>query len=152
MEKSTFFNAIETSEGVFDRTYDAGDFAEYFANFIGNGIYDNGLKVESVTGNRKVSITKGKAFINGYYYWNTTPVEFDVSLPTVNEREDCVVLRLDLSQRRIYLAYKEGTVEATRNNYIYELLLAMVTITSDDIREIPQRQIVDTRFNRTYCG
>lgn len=34
MEKSSFFNSVSH-----DRTYKAEDWAEYFASFIGNGVF-----------------------------------------------------------------------------------------------------------------
>ena len=35
--KSGFFNATKKSDGSYDRTYDASDFASYFSNFVSNG-------------------------------------------------------------------------------------------------------------------
>ena len=43
MEKSSFFNSVSH-----DRTYKAEDWAEYFASFIGNGVFpvpSTGLQV-----------------------------------------------------------------------------------------------------------
>ncbi len=40
MERSSFFNA-ELVDEKYDRTYNAEDFARYFASFIGSGIFPN---------------------------------------------------------------------------------------------------------------
>lgn len=152
MEKYTFFNGVEIEEGVYDREYDAEDFASYFASFIGNGVYDNGLKVEAdPEGTRKVIVQEGEAFINGYYYKNTAPLSFNVSMPSSEERDDIVVLRLDLENREIKLHYVEGTTEPTRNSTIYEIVLAEV-YTSQAESIIRQEHIRDTRQDNTVCG
>ena len=52
-EYSGFFNANETQSGVYDRVYNAEDFAKYFALFVGNGVFinpANQLKVVPKTG------------------------------------------------------------------------------------------------------
>ena len=57
MEKSSFFNSVSH-----DRTYKAEDWAEYFASFIGNGVFpvpstglqvvaNDGMKLNVKTGN-----------------------------------------------------------------------------------------------------
>ena len=68
MEKSSFFNSVSH-----DRTYKAEDWAEYFASFIGNGIFpvpSTGLQVVAGSG-MNVTVRAGKAWINGYFYQNT---------------------------------------------------------------------------------
>ena len=76
MEKSSFFNSVSH-----DRTYKAEDWAEYFASFIGNGVFpvpSTGLQVVANDG-MKLNVKTGKAWINGQeatsytfqydYYW-----------------------------------------------------------------------------------
>ena len=51
MEKSSFFNSVSH-----DRTYKAEDWAEYFASFIGNGVFpvpSTGLQVVANDGMAK---------------------------------------------------------------------------------------------------
>ena len=63
--RSGFFNSIND-----DRLYSATEFAEYFATFIGSGVFPtplNGLQVVPDEGNN-ILIKAGKAWINGYYF------------------------------------------------------------------------------------
>ena len=78
MEKSSFFNSVSH-----DRTYKAEDWAEYFASFIGNGVFpvpSTGLQVVANDG-MKLNVKTGKAWINGYFYFNTgdLAVELDTA-------------------------------------------------------------------------
>ena len=68
-EYSGFFNAQLVNE-KYDRVYDAGNFAEYFSTFIGDGVFaepSNQLKVVPKSG-LTVTLKAGKAFIEGYWY------------------------------------------------------------------------------------
>ena len=61
MEKSSFFNSVSH-----DRTYKAEDWAEYFASFIGNGVFpvpSTGLQVVAGYG-MQIAVKSGKACIN----------------------------------------------------------------------------------------
>ena len=97
MEKSSFFNSVSH-----DRTYKAEDWAEYFASFIGNGVFpvpSTGLQVVANDG-MKLNVKTGKAWINGYFYFNTgnLAVELDTADGQLN-RIDRVVVRWDLTNR-----------------------------------------------------
>ena len=106
MEKSGFFNS---SGG--DRVYDASDFAGYFAKLVTNGIFyvdTNNLKVTASDG-MHVLVAPGSAWIRGYAYENTLPLE--LTLATANgaqPRIDRVVLRMSAVDRNIALAIKTG--------------------------------------------
>lgn len=66
-EASRFFNAVDG-----DRVYSAADWAEYFASFIGNGVFGSpstNLQVSPGDG-MNVSVAAGLAWINGYFYTN----------------------------------------------------------------------------------
>ena len=102
MEKSSFFNSIQASDGSYDREYLAEDFAKYFSSFIGNGVFPNPSTNLQVLSNNDmtVSIDIGKAFINGYYYENTTKLVKTIDIADgVLNRIDLVVLRLDFTNR-----------------------------------------------------
>lgn len=51
MEKSSFFNSVSH-----DRTYKAEDWAEYFASFIGNGVFEHSGEEHSEAPQRRVSL------------------------------------------------------------------------------------------------
>ena len=103
MEKSSFFNA-HLENGVYDRTYQAEDFAKYFSTFIGNGVFPNPSTNCQVTANDNMTIKlqPGLAWINGYLYQNTDELQLTVDpADGVLNRQDRVVLRLDFVNREI---------------------------------------------------
>jgi hypothetical protein len=65
MERYRFFDSVD---GEDEREYTADEFAEYFRQFIRNGIFTGGenLKVETDEQDMKVNIKPGYAFIEGY--------------------------------------------------------------------------------------
>jgi len=129
MEKSSFFNSIDH-----DRRYRADDWAAYFASFIGNGVFpvpSTNLQVLENTG-MKITVKPGKAWINGYFYWNTSDITLTLPLADgVLKRIDRVVIRLDLAERTITAAFKSSDLSASpappalqRDADRYEIALA----------------------------
>ena len=156
MEKSMFFNSVQR-----DRVYKAEDFALYFDSFIGNGVFPsdtNGLKVTS-NQDMSVSVNKGKGWINGYMYYNTSNYVVKVDNASgVLSRIDRIVLRLNLTKREIRVDILKGSEashpsppELTRNSDIYELCLANIRINSGAV-SISEGNITDTRGNKDVCG
>lgn len=155
-QKSSFFNSVNG-----DRKYNASDIAAYFSSFIGNGIYPNpstNLQVTSAAG-MNINITAGKAWINGYFYQNTSNYNITIDAADgVLKRIDRVVLRLDNINRQIILAILKGVPASapvatalTRTADVYELALADILINNGDTA-INQANITDQRMNATYCG
>lgn len=162
MEKSGFFNAVISNEGVPDKSYLAEDFADYFATFIGNGIFPNPttkLQVVAIDNDMQVRIKEGKAWINGYKYENTNDRIFILEpADGVLNRVDRLVLRLDFLKREIRSYIKKGEYNSkansptlTRNADTYELALADININAGAIK-ITQADIIDLRFNKELCG
>ena len=156
MERSGFFNS---SGG--DRVYDATDFARYFGCLASNGIFwasASNLKVSPGIG-VKVVVEPGSAWINGYSYENTSPLELPLETPHgVNARIDRVVLRLSMPERHIHAAVKTGAPastpeppELTRTSDIYELALADVTVPRAAV-SLAVGNIADQRLNQNLCG
>ena len=156
MEKSGFFNS---SGG--DRVYDATDFATYFGDLVSNGIFyrtEDNLKVAAAAG-MNVVVAPGAAWINGYHYQNTTPLDLAIATANgVHPRIDRVVVQWSNINREIKLVVKTGTPaqvpaapDLSRTADIYELGIADVMIpkgavsTGDDL-------ISDTRLNSSLCG
>ena len=161
MEKYFPFDATEIN-GEPDRVYNAADFASFFSQFIGNGIYPNpssNLQVLSLNSNMVVTVKSGSAFINGYGYINTE--DMLVSINTANSsynRKDIIVVCLDLVERKITVKYKPGIASAnpqepelTRNSDVYELKLASILVRSGS-QSILQSDITDVRLNKNVCG
>ena len=154
--RSGFFNSVNG-----DRRYLASDFAEYFATFIGNGVFPNpstGLQVVEAT-NMTVNVKAGKGWINGYYFVNDSDysLALDVADGTL-KRIDRIVLRLNFSSREIVLAIKKGTFASSpiaptlqRDADAHELALADVYI-NNGATAISQANITDQRLNTSLCG
>ena len=156
MEKSSFFNSVSH-----DRTYKAEDWAEYFASFIGNGIFpvpSTGLQVVAGSG-MNVTVRAGKAWINGYFYQNTG--DLTVQLATADgqlNRIDRIVVQWNLTNRTISTKVKSSGFSASpsapavqRDADIYELVLADVFVAAG-VTAIMQSRITDQRLNTSLCG
>lgn len=139
-----FFNNVNG-----DRRYKAEDFANYFKTFIGNGVSaaKDSLRVVKVS-NSQIKILSGSACINGYLYLNTTELTKTIAnnINTINR----VVLRLDIVNRTLSIAILEGTStnapNLARNNSVYELSLAKITIKNNNIT------VEDERGQSSLCG
>lgn len=156
MEKSSFFNSVSH-----DRTYKAEDWAEYFASFIGNGVFpvpSTGLQVVAGSG-MNVTVRAGKAWINGYFYQNTG--DLTVQLATADgqlNRIDRIVVQWNLTNRTITAKVKSSRFSASpsapavqRDADIFELVLADVFVAAG-VTAITQSRITDQRLNTSLCG
>lgn len=156
-----------TEEVTYDRVYPARDFADYFASFIGNGVYANpsdSFKVLTA-GFMSLGIRPGKAWINGWFkHEEDIQYLFVPTAPNSGLRKDLVVLRLNLADRTFQLAIKEGTPHASnpqvpalerysneKSGDFYELGLAIVTVRAGVVT-VTQDDILDIRYNNNYCG
>ncbi len=156
MEKSSFFNSINH-----DRRYKAEEFAEYFASFIGDGIFPNPSTNLQVLSNNDmtVNVKQGKAWIKGYFYVNTDDLKLKIDVADgVLSRVDRIVLRKDVAQRKIYCYVKKGQFASSpvapalqRDADMYELGLADIYVRAGVI-SIIQSNITDLRLDSTYCG
>ncbi|MGH4125590.1 MAG: hypothetical protein ACREV6_21980 [Clostridium sp.] len=156
MEKSSFFNSIGD-----DREYFAQDFAQYFASFIGNGVFplpSTNLQIIS-NSNMTVTLKLGKSWIDGYFYINTD----DLILPLENadgvlKRIDRVVIQFNTINRTITANIKKGTFASApiaptlqRDADVYELGIADIYINKGAV-SIVQADITDLRANTSLCG
>lgn len=158
-EHSGFFNAKVLENGSYDRVYLAENFANYFASFIGNGVFAkkmNGLQILADTG-MNVKVKSGQAWINGYWYENDSDLILNVTTaPTTGYRVDSVVLRYGVSERSITCVVKQGgqnVVNPTpiRNSECYELILANIKVSAGKV-SISSADIVDKRGDNSVCG
>lgn len=156
MEKSSFFTSLNG-----DRKYKATDWAAYFANFIGNGVFPNpssALRVNT-NGDMTVSLSPGYAFINGYAYTNTDNLTLTIGpADAVLSRIDRVVLRCDFVNREITAKVKAGVFNSNpvppplqRDADAYELALCDIKI-DPGIMNILQSKITDQVLNTELCG
>lgn len=156
MEKSSFFNSVGG-----DRVYKAEEWAEYFASFIGNGVFpipSNGLQVEA-NGSAGIVLRAGRAWINGYFYFNTDDLNMELNTADgVLNRIDRIVIRWDLTTRTIsavvksYAPSNNPTAPALqRDADAYELCLADVYVRAGSTAVL-QSDITDQRYNSSLCG
>ncbi|WP_025681789.1 pyocin knob domain-containing protein [Paenibacillus massiliensis] len=158
-QKSGFFDTTADDP----REYPAREFAEYFARFVGNGVFSGGtkLKVEVTGSDMNVAISPGYAWINGYMY---SVFESALVLPitpaTTADRIDRIVLRLDVSApvrsiRALVIPGNPATNPVapaiTRSGSIYDLSLAQVRVIANTTI-IKGEQVTDERLNNTVCG
>lgn len=154
--ESGFFNSINR-----DRVYEASFFAQYFASFIGNGVFPNpstGLQV--VAGENLTTVVRaGKGWINGYIVLNDSDyvVQHDIA-DGVLKRIDRIVMGLNYEDRKIDIYLKKGVFSSNptapslqRDSNYYELALADVYI-NNGTTQISQSNITDTRLNSDLCG
>ncbi|MBY6950354.1 hypothetical protein [Clostridium botulinum] len=160
MEKSGFFNAMKVGN-TWDRVYKAETYAEYFASFIGNGVFPNPSTNLQVIGTDKmqVIVKPGKGWINGYKYENTDDLILPIDVADgVLHRIDKIVLRYDVVEREIRAKIKKGEFasepkapQLTRDADMYELGLADIKVNAGSI-SITQVDITDLRLSKEFCG
>lgn len=157
MEKSSFFTSING-----DRKYKAEDFASFFGTLISNGVFPNpatNLQVKALNNDMSVTLTPGKAWINGYMYDNTSNLNLTLGYPDgLLSRIDTIVLRWDLLNREIKTHVKKGefaeepvALGVTREEGIHELALAHIRV-GKNVVKISQADIIDLRMNDEVCG
>ena len=158
-EESGFFNAEELSDGSYDRVYVSEQFSDYFALFVGNGVFvspTDQLLVSSVSegesGSMKVSVAPGWAFINGMWYHNKLEKQLDISLNLESEnRTDGIFCQFIKANRNIKVVAVEGRTTPIRTEQQWELLLATVTVPTGTNR-ITNAEIADRRPDESVCG
>jgi hypothetical protein len=157
-QKSGFFNAL-LEQGVYDRTYNADDYSDNLAVVIASGVLrsaNDDLKVTASGLN--LTVNAGRAWINGHYYYNTTPYALPaITTPTGATRIDRVILRFDntITSRNISIQYLQGTAATspvppalTRTDTIYDLCLANITVAAN----ASNVTVEDTRSDTDVCG
>ncbi|OGS58483.1 MAG: hypothetical protein A2Y19_00575 [Firmicutes bacterium GWE2_51_13] len=153
--RSGFFNSVAG-----DRVYSASEFAEYFAAFIGSGVFpepSTSLKIEATTG-LTLKIKAGKAWINGYFLINDADFTEVIPVDAVLNRIDRYVIRLHFASRQISILRKEGIAASspvapsvTRDAESIELSLALVQVNAGT-SSITSGNITDTRADASVCG
>lgn len=155
IEYSGFFNAQE-SGGTYDRVYDASDFAEYFALFIGNGVFVNPMNQLKVVPKDGLTVTlkKGNAFIDGYWYKLTEDMDFTLSPNgTSYAITDVIAITLDKTNRIVTAKKKEqvSSIVPVDNGTVHELIVASISL-GVGVSSITEAMITDQRPFDEYCG
>lgn len=144
-----------------DRRYFTSFFAEYFADFISNGIYPNPSTQCQVLANNNMTVIlkPGNGYINGFKYINDSDNILNIDTADgVLKRIDRIVLRHTVLNREIKAYVKKGTFASSpvaptlqRDADMWELGVADIYIANGAI-SISQANITDLRLNTTYCG
>lgn len=153
--RSGFFNSY-----LGDRKYSAEDWADYFRQFIGNGVYANPATSMQVhaAGGLTVRVAAGSCFINGYAGYSDGSDLLKLQYGGTYPRIDRIVIRLDMTTRSIYPAVIMGKESETssppdiiRKSSIYDLCVGEITVGAN-VTEIRQSDISDKRFDTDVCG
>lgn len=160
-QTSGFFNAQLDSQGNFDRVYLAEQFASYFSNFIGNGVFAHLLDKFVVTtgGGLSVNVGTGKAFVKGFWFESDAQETLSIDIPDgLLNRKDNIVIRFDFENRTTGLYVVKGVAattpiapSVTRNSLVFELKIAEVFVHASR-GSISQSAITDTRSDNNVCG
>lgn len=162
---SGFFDAMDTGGGLYDRAYQANDFAHFFELLVKNGVFpqpSNGMSVSAETpAKMSVAVNPGTAWINGHFITIPNNGTEHLDVPVANPslpRIDSVVVGLNAANREITIYIRSGIAGASpspvlllRNSDVYELELAQITV-SAGVASISQSAIRDTRSDSSRCG
>lgn len=154
-QESGFFNATKQGS-VFDREYDAADFARYFSLFIGDGVFINPatqLQVVQKTG-LTVTVKAGAAFIEGYWFFLTEDEDVSISPNgTAYAVNTNVCVTLNKSTRNIQLKVRNAvsSVLPVNNGTEHDLVLATIEV-GVGASQITDAVITDRRPYPQYCG
>jgi len=153
--RSGFFNSVAG-----DRLYSASEFAEYFAAFIGTGVFPDpstSLQIQAATG-LQIKVKSGKAWIGGYILINDADYLETLTADAVLNRIDRMVVRLHYSNRTMSIVRKVGSLASspvapgiTRDSEMFELSLALISVPAGS-SSIPSGNITDTRGDSAVCG
>lgn len=148
MEYYGFFNG--------DQEYGQEEFSRYFDNGFESGvsIEDNIMTLGVNKTSTGVTVDKGYAIIKGFYLYNDTAKTVNITRDLNYDRIDRVVIRLDLSTKKVSIELKQGTPGSApmppglqRDNLIWELSLAEVKVP-----KAGEFIVIDERFRQELCG
>jgi len=142
---------VETVDGFprGDKAVDAAFFARMMQCFYSDGVVrpaEGFLKVVPGDGMR-VQVTAGCGWIGGHMGWVMEPAEAYVEAG----HSYLVTLRLHRNEGAFTLNFLEDQSAVTRNDTVWELLLAIVTVPGTAV-SVTQSMILDKRMDATVCG
>lgn len=159
-QRSGLFDSTEIVQSVNgypqgNRAETADFFAQYFANFISNGVFANpstNFKVMAQSG-LTVVVRPGSCFINGYMAFDTA--EETHTLTASGEAQDWYfVQRMYLPDGTItktWVLDNTGTAVPVRTATTYDLVIALVRIPAG-ASVITDSMITDYRYDDNKCG
>ena len=157
--KSGFYNAFEV-DGVYDRTYSAVEYTDFYAAFLTDGVRrSNNDDLKCTASGLVISIAAGYAICGSKWVHNESAYELPAVVPPVGSysRIDRVFLHVDTTEgvRAASFVYREGTPAANPQppakssaTGVFELCLANVTVAPNASSVTVQ----DTRAVPSLCG
>ena len=142
---------VETVDGFprGDKAVDAAFFARMMQCFYSDGVVrpgDGFLQVTPGEGMR-IQVNSGCGWIDGHMGWAAEPVQAYVEAG----HSYLVTLRLHRTEGAFTLNVLEDQSALIRNDSIWELLLAAVTVPADAV-SVTEAMIADKRMDGTVCG
>lgn len=153
-ENYSFFNSKDH-----DRKYNSRHWADYFYPLFKTGVFNGDLQVVENEG-MTIKIKPGYAWIDGYAYHLTDGLVLDLETASGNmNRQDSVVIRLDLTNRWVKAFCKTGSYYAGTpmppapeiSPTIHEIVIAHILVIAGTT-EVTQDMIEDTRIDGNLCG
>ena len=158
--KSGFYNAVEIESGVYDRTYSADEYTNFYSAFLKDGVRRSGMNDFICTANGLIiTIGAGFAICGSKWVHNDTAETLAAVTPPTGQysRIDGVFLHVDTNEatRAASFIYRTGTAAATpvppekdSTSGVYELCLCYVAVAPNATTV----QITDKRADSTVCG
>ncbi|MFK4944751.1 phage baseplate protein [Lactococcus garvieae] len=110
------------------------------------------MRVRSAQNGMNIQVGGGSAVIGGGSYLNDEKIAIQVNVASsVQNRTDSVVLRMDKNARDTYLYYKPSDTTVIRNDILFELQLATISVKMN-ATQITDADITDMRSDPTVCG
>jgi hypothetical protein len=158
--KSGFYNAVETESGVYDRTYSADEYTNFYSAFLKDGVRRSGMNDFVCSANGLiVTIGAGYAICGSKWIHNDTAAVLAAITPPTGQysRIDGVFLRVDTNEetRAASFVYRNGTAAASpvppakdTTAGIFELCLCYVNVAPNATTV----SITDKRGDPAVCG
>jgi hypothetical protein len=140
-----------------DTLYGQDEFNRYFDNIYCSGVSvddNNNMTLSCIASNDNIIISEGFAIIKGFYLYSDSEKILNIGRNANYNRIDRVVIRLNLSTKKVTLEHKQGVAGSSpvapnlqRDNLIYELSLCQI--------EVPKNgsiNVIDERFRNELCG
>lgn len=142
-----------------DRVYSSKEWREYFDGLmiggVVRGVEDDLLVVPQTITSKEITVRKGAVLVKGAMRILDTEIVLTVDDNTSgSKRWDRVVVRLDISQRRVEIVVKKGGANPPtlqRDENIWELSLARLELVNG-YNVIGDAQIHDERIDASVCG
>lgn len=158
-----FFDAIQDSNGHYDREYNAQQWTEPFRALVTTGLMKgayNQLEVTANGANMVSAVKSGIAFIEGRFYFNDALVDLTHDTEVMGlSRIDRIVVRMDsrTEARHVKTFVKKGVPSTnpvaptlTQTQTVYEISLAQILVVGGQTY-ITANAVTDERGKEVIC-